>query len=205
MADKQTFLNQIKQGALDTWKKYGVLPSLVASQAILESGWGGSELATKGNNLFGIKADSSWKGTIIELPTKEFVNNKWINTIAKWRVYNSQDESVIDHGEYFINNKRYAKVLNEKDYKNVCKLVYEAGYATNPEYPSKLIQIIEQNNLSQWDKEVLDVKSEPVKTPVKNDKLYRLVTGTFVSKESAEKAKLLIEQEFGYTMYLKEE
>lgn len=151
--NKQDFINAIKNGAIEGYKKYKILPSLTMAQAILESGWGNHHIQ---NNLFGIKAGSSWKGKVAVRSTKEFSNNKWITINAKFRAYNNFDESIEDHAKLLGQNKRYRKVTLARDYRTACLEVWKAGYATDPVYPSKLIKIIEQNNLNQYDK-----KEEP--------------------------------------------
>lgn len=202
MADKATFLSQIKEGALKSWEKYRVLPSLVAAQAILESEWGKSGLALQGNNLFGIKAHG-WAGETIEMPTKEYRNGQLVPATAQWRKYNSWSDSVEDHGLFFVENKRYSTLLNEKDYKKAAILVKESGYATDPDYSSKLLQIIEGNKLYQWDEEAFN--HEIKKATNQDTQLYRLVTGTFAGEESAKKAKENIEKTFGYIVHIKPE
>ena len=75
MAYRQKFIDQVKDGAIRGWEKYQILPSLTIAQACLESGFGTSELAKKGNNLFGIKGD--YNGNSITIKTKEYINGKW--------------------------------------------------------------------------------------------------------------------------------
>ena len=76
------FLSAIKQGAMDGAKE-GVLPSITAAQAILESGWGSSELAkAPNNNLFGIKDSEDWNGEIVTVPTQEYLNSDYITVNA---------------------------------------------------------------------------------------------------------------------------
>ena len=60
--EQAVFLGQLYEGAKETYLHYGILPSVTAAQAILESDWGRSQLARECCNLFGIKADSGWKG-----------------------------------------------------------------------------------------------------------------------------------------------
>jgi lysozyme len=156
MSKQTEFISRIKEGAIQGWLNHRVLPSLTMAQGILESGWGGSSLATKGNNLFGIKAGSDWKGDTIVLPTKEYINSKWITVDATWRKYDSQSDSVADHALFFVQGWRktnYAKVVNQKDYKVACKEVKAAGYATDPNYTSLLVNIIESNKLYEIDEE----------------------------------------------------
>lgn len=155
MATKAVFLANIKKGAINSWKKYKVLPSLVAAQAALESGWGGSGLTAKANNLFGMKAGSSWKGATLVLPTSEYINGKWITVNAVWRKYGSWSASIEDHGKLIASLSRYKKVVGETDYATACRAIKAAGYATDPDYPAKLIATIKANNLDEWDREAM--------------------------------------------------
>jgi hypothetical protein len=74
--DKRDFINSIKEGALKGYEAYGIIPSLTIAQAILESGWGSSQLSVRAKNLFGIKAFSNWRGGKITLPTTEWYGDK---------------------------------------------------------------------------------------------------------------------------------
>ena len=70
---QRDFINQIKEGAIQNWHKYKVLPSITAAQACLESGWGQSALAKSPNfNLFGIKASSDYTGPKVNMRTQEW-------------------------------------------------------------------------------------------------------------------------------------
>lgn len=148
---QQEFINKIKEGAIKGFREYGILPSLTIAQAILETGWGKS---TIGKNLFGIKADASWSGKKKLIKTHEYVNGKKIFVDAYFRDYNSIYESLEDRFK-FLQKPRYKKVVGEKDYRVACKEIQKAGYATDPNYPSKLIGIIEQYKLYEYDKEAL--------------------------------------------------
>jgi len=158
---KQDFLNQIKDGAIQSWKEHKILPSLVGAQAALESGWGTSDLATGGNNLFGVKAGSGWSGETYTVPTKEWDGNKFITINAPFRKYDSWAESIVDHGNFFTSTpfrtENYKNVIGEINYVNAVNAILEpvaqASYATDPDYASKIISIIEQYNLTEWDKE----------------------------------------------------
>lgn len=153
-------LSNIKEGSILTWSTHKILPSLVGAQAILESGWGKSELAINANNLFGVKADSGWKGEKYNVPTKEFIDNQWITINADFRKYKDWNESVNDHANFFIENdfrkNNYRHLIGEKDYKKaveaILKPIAEYGYATDPDYANKIIRIIEENKLYEWDK-----------------------------------------------------
>ena len=149
------FLSAIKQGAIDGAKQ-GVLPSITAAQAILESGWGSSELAkAPNNNLFGIKDSEDWNGEIVTVPTQEYVNGDYITVNAAFRKYTSWNDSVVDHAKFFTSTEwrknNYRKVVNETDYHIAAQELKNAGYATDPSYPGKLIRLIEAYKLYEWD------------------------------------------------------
>jgi len=149
------FLSAIKQGAMDGAKE-GVLPSITAAQAILESGWGSSELAkAPNNNLFGIKDSEDWNGEIVTVPTQEYVNGDYITVNAAFRKYASWNDSVVDHAKFFTSTEwrknNYRKVVNETDYRIAAQELKNAGYATDPSYAGKLISLIEAYKLYEWD------------------------------------------------------
>ena len=149
------FLSAIKQGAMDGAKE-GVLPSITAAQAILESGWGSSELAkAPNNNLFGIKDSEDWNGESVTVLTQEYVNGGYITVNAAFRKYASWNDSVVDHAKFFTSTEwrkdNYRKVVNETDYRIAAQELKNAGYATDPNYPGKLIRLIEAYKLYEWD------------------------------------------------------
>ena len=148
--NKATFLSKITTGIKDCWTKHQILPSVVLAQSILESGWGTSDKALKANNLFGIKANSDWKGPTVTLPTQEHINGKWITIDAKWRKYGSWSDCLVDHAT-FLSKPRYKMIIGNADYKSVCQALQNAGYATDPTYASKLIGVIESNDLTKYD------------------------------------------------------
>ena len=153
MTSQEIFLSQIKAGAISGWNKYQVLPSVTAAQAILESGWGQSQLATDGNNLFGIKG--SYQGQSIYFPTKEWNGSNYIVIQDAFRKYPNWSASVEDHGAFLVVNSRYSNLIGVTDYRRVAGLLQQDGYATAPTYASSLISIIEYNKLHEWDQEAL--------------------------------------------------
>ncbi|WP_143466398.1 glycoside hydrolase family 73 protein [Lactococcus garvieae] len=149
------FIRTIAPYAQESQKKYNVLSSLTLAQAALESNFGQSGLAAKYYNIFGIKAYGDVPTVTLE--TKEFENNKWITIQAKFRVYDSWKESVEGHAYLFTkgttwNPKQYASVLAAQNYKEAAQAVQTSGYATDPAYTEKLIQMIESYGLDQYDK-----------------------------------------------------
>lgn len=148
--DKKQFIDLVKDGALKGQKDYGILPSLIIAQAILESAWGSSGLSKRANNLFGIKAGASWSGKRITMDTAEWYGDKKQIVKAEFRAYDSFKESIEDHNK-LLSYTRYKPLGQCKDYKAACYKVYECGYATDPEYPEKLISLIEENRLYELD------------------------------------------------------
>ncbi|MGL5346729.1 MAG: glycoside hydrolase family 73 protein [Peptostreptococcaceae bacterium] len=157
---KQTkFIESIKEGAIENYKKYKVLPSITIAQGILESNWGESKLASEHNNLFGIKADVYWKGEHTTLETTEY-NGIVIND--KFRKYDDKNESIIDHGKFLADNKRYKNngVFDANTYIYQAKALQEAGYSTlinekgEKVYAKQLVELIKQYNLQVIDSEI---------------------------------------------------
>lgn len=152
--EEQEFIVQIADYAKVLQDKYGILPSISIAQAILESDWGTSELSIKNNNYYGIKGGGT--EPTVTMTTKEFVDGEWIEVKADFRKYASWQESMEDHSELFAkgttwNENQYAKVLTANDYKEAAYALQESGYATDPDYPGKLIRLIEQYQLDQYD------------------------------------------------------
>ena len=148
--ERMEFINSIRDGALKGGRDYGIIPSLTIAQAILESGWGTSQLSKRAKNLFGIKAFSDWTGVRITLPTTEWYKGQMKIVEADFRAYDSFNESIEDHNK-LLGYSRYRPVRECADYKEACQKIYECGYATDPRYPEKLISIIESNRLFEFD------------------------------------------------------
>lgn len=153
---KEEFINKIESQAIKEYNRSGILPSITISQAILESNWGNSKLTREANNLFGIKADKSWYGPRVSYTTEEY-NGEYI--IAEFRKYESWSDSIEDHTNFLIMNKRYKKngLFSTGEYKKQAQALENAGYATttNSEgkkvYAEKLIGVIESNGLNKID------------------------------------------------------
>jgi len=158
MADRKEFLNSIKEGAIQGWIDYQILPSITGAHGALERANGTSVLAEASNNVFGIKGDYNRYGYLHDTWEVDENGNKF-NSTEWFRHYPDIATSVIDHGEFFTSTDwrkdNYQDVIGETDYKKAAQALKDAGYATDPDYPSKLISIIEDNNLVEWDKEAL--------------------------------------------------
>jgi N-acetylmuramoyl-L-alanine amidase len=149
---QRDFIERVAKTAVDDMKKYGILASLKIAQAILESGWGRSGLATIANALYGIKADSRWSGSVFNTQTQEVydgVNAVTVN--ANFRAYDSWEQSITDHTAFLTAGTRYAAVIGETCHITACRDIHAAGYATDPDYSNKLIRLIEQHNLTDFD------------------------------------------------------
>lgn len=143
------FINKIKDSAIEIYKQGGnLLPSVTIAQSILESGWGESLLSKECNNYFGIKGD--YNGQCKLYSTQECYGGKWVSINSYFRKYPTIKEGLIDH-DNLMNLDRYKLVRQATSYKEQCRQLQQCGYATNPNYANLLIQIIEENNLQQYD------------------------------------------------------
>lgn len=183
--EQKNFIKKVGALASADMKKSGVLASLTVAQAILESAWGKSELATGGNALFGIKATKSWKGKVYCKDTKECYDGVNLVTVnnATFRAYDSWEESVEDHSAFLKANKRYKEVIGETDYKKACEAIKAAGYATDPDYVEKLVKLIEGYELTEYDGAAANQEAE--KEAAADKKYYRVQAGAFRRKEGA--------------------
>ncbi|MBC1779475.1 glucosaminidase domain-containing protein [Listeria booriae] len=151
---QQEFINLLAGHAQEIQDQKGILTSITLAQAILESNWGESKLATEGRNLFGIKGE--YQKDSVTMPTQEFENNEWITIDAAFRKYPTWFESLDDHAALFLkgtswDKTKYQGVIKAKDYKTAANALQKAGYATDPGYAEKLIELIEQRNLQAYD------------------------------------------------------
>ncbi|KRM87818.1 Inulosucrase [Lacticaseibacillus thailandensis DSM 22698 = JCM 13996] len=150
-AKQQNYIVSVEEGALAGWYEHKVLPSITVAQSILESGWGGSTLSERAHNMFGIKADSSWHGATYAIATNEVINGRTVTVNAKFRAYSSITASFEDHGAFISGNSRYANIIGNKDYRSVANDLHSDGYATDPTYAGKLIQLIDEYHLTILD------------------------------------------------------
>jgi flagellum-specific peptidoglycan hydrolase FlgJ len=145
--NKPQIIKSLIPGALLSYERYNILPSLTIAQAILETGW---LQHVKGNNIFGIKWTAGCGYEVQEINTHEWINGVKTPMVCNFRKYDSLEDSLLDHGK-LLNFSRYKSVITSKDYKEACQNVYASGYCTDHEYPKKLIAIIEENKLYIYD------------------------------------------------------
>ena len=155
LKQKKDFIKKIGPIAREVDKSYDLLPSITIAQACLESNYGQSDLSQKYNNLFGVKGSNP--NTSAVMTTKEYVKNKWVTVKARFQIYDSYEASIRAHARLFQNgttwnHDQYKHVLASKDYKTQAKALVTDGYATDPDYADKLINLIEQFDLEKYDK-----------------------------------------------------
>lgn len=145
------FVKEVANGAIESYSKYHIFPSITIAQAILESTWGKD---APGNNLFGIKAYGGWTGPYQYLSTSEYIGGIPVKVMDKFRIYSSVQDCLLDHAKFLNDNSIYRNsgVLSATNYIEQAYALQKAGYATDPAYAVKLIDIINQNNFEQYDK-----------------------------------------------------
>lgn len=147
-AHVEQFVARLLPAAQRASEQSGVPAQLIMAQAALESGWGRREIlcadGSSSHNLFGIKADKSWKGPVVETSTTEFINGVAQKTRATFRVYGSYDEAFSDYARFMVANPRYANVLATQDPAEAAHGLQRAGYASDPQYGGKLVRIMKQ-------------------------------------------------------------
>ncbi len=162
--NKQTLSYIKKYAPLAVYEmhQYKIPASITLAQGILESGRGKSELALKSNNHFGIKCHTGWQG--------ERVYHDDDEKGECFRKYKYVETSYNDHSEFLSKRRRYAFLFTygTRDYKKWAKGLRKAGYATDKKYPNKLIKIIEDYKLYEFDK--LKSKNFSKETKKLNDK-----------------------------------
>lgn len=145
------FLDMLLPAAQACQAAHGIPASFTLAQAALESEWGASKLANSGCNLFGVKADPSWKGATTVINTREFVNKQPVMVPALWRCYPDWNACIEDRAQFFIKNKRYAACFKETTGEGWARAVAAAGYATDPDYADKVIGVMRGRNLQRFD------------------------------------------------------
>jgi flagellum-specific peptidoglycan hydrolase FlgJ len=145
------FISALSPSAIESMKLTKVPASFVIAEGALESGWGQSGLYRDAFNMFGVKADPSWKGDILTMNTRECIKGTWCVVKAKWRKYKTLLECVNDHAQFFLKNKRYAGCFAARDGLEFARGVAKAGYATDPQYAEKICSIIRQHDLLKFD------------------------------------------------------
>ena len=196
---KNDYVEQWKSVAIQQMKEHKIPASITLAQGILESASGNSDLAVKGKNHFGIKCHG-WTGE------KMYMDDDAEGEC--FRVYSSANESYTDHSLFLNKYDRYAFLfdLELSDYKEWAHGLKKAGYATNPQYPQLLINLIEELNLSQYDQGMIpEIVAQPeliAEGQMMSNKHDVQVQGKKVEYVIAKKGDTFykISQEFGLTL-----
>lgn len=155
------FIEVIAKYVIKYANDYGIkVHSPIIAQAILESGWGGSTLASKYNNFFGLKCGGSWKGKSVNMATKEEYTVGTLTDIrANFRVFDSIEDGVKGYFE-FINYSRYSNLKGVTNPEEYCRRIKADGYATSSTYVTNLMRVIRDNNLTRFDGTQENVEKE---------------------------------------------
>ncbi|OYU43786.1 MAG: flagellar assembly peptidoglycan hydrolase FlgJ [Burkholderiales bacterium PBB4] len=142
-----SFVRQHNQAASEAERATGIPASFMLGQAGHETGWGKREIksadGTNSFNLFGIKAGGSWKGKVAEVTTTEYVDGVAKKQVAKFRAYDSYADAFKDYARLMSDSPRYAKAMQATSSPQAfASGLQRAGYATDPEYASKLSRAI---------------------------------------------------------------
>ena len=151
---QKKYIERYADLAIEEMYRSGIPASITLAQGLLESGYGLSELALKSNNHFGIKCHNTWQGDKV-----------YHDDDAKgecFRKYDTPEESFRDHSDFLRYRDRYKFLfdLEITDYKSWANGLKKAGYATDPKYPAKLIKLIEDYSLYEYDRGRLKAKSK---------------------------------------------
>ena len=145
--NQQEFLRLHQQSAAGAEAQSGIPASFMVAQAAHESGWGKHEIrhadGTSAHNLFGIKAGAGWTGKVAQVTTTEVIDGAPRKVVAKFRAYDSYDESFRDYARLMKDNPRYAPVIAAgHNAQGFAQGLQRAGYATDPGYADKLTRVI---------------------------------------------------------------
>ncbi len=145
------YIAKYKAIAIQQMNAYGIPASITLAQGLFESGSGNGELARVANNHFGIKSTSDWKGRVY-YKDDDHPNDAF-------RVYNNAEDSFRDHSE-FLKRKNYINLfeLDKNDYRGWAYGLKKDGYATNPNYATLIINVIEKYNLHQYDTPEVEIQ-----------------------------------------------
>ncbi|MFJ4247660.1 flagellar assembly peptidoglycan hydrolase FlgJ [Pseudomonas sp. NPDC089741] len=148
------FVNTMLPMAKEAADRIGVDPRYLVAQAALETGWGKSVMraqdGSSSHNLFGIKASSNWKGDSARAITSEFRDGQMVKETAEFRSYASYKDSFHDLVTLLQTNNRYQDVVKSADNpEQFVRELQKAGYATDPNYATKISQIAKQMNSFQ--------------------------------------------------------
>ena len=155
--DIYKYIDIYKEIAIKKMVEYKIPASITLAQGIFESGAGTSRLATEGNNHFGINCHKEWEGDTIAHDDDDLQEC--------FRKYREAEESYNDHSLFLISRPRYENLftLEIMDYKSWANELKAAGYATNPMYADRLINLIERYDLARQDTICMQLFGDKIK------------------------------------------
>lgn len=150
--EQQNFINSIYEALCKYAPTYNIkCYSAIIGQAILESGWGKSKLASNFHNYFGLKCGSSWKGKSANMKTfEEFKGGTMTQTSDNFRVFDNLESGVKGYLD-FINTKRYSNLKNVSSPKEYLQNIKNDGYASSSTYVDSVMKIVTSYNLTSYD------------------------------------------------------
>lgn len=142
-SDRQGFVAALLPHAQAAADKLGVVPEVLVAHAALESGWGQRMLrqpdGSNSFNLFGIKATGNWQGDTVAALTTEYEGGKPRKQVDNFRAYSSYAQAFDDYAQLIGNSSRYRQALNQGSNAGAyASALQRGGYATDPDYASKL-------------------------------------------------------------------
>lgn len=181
-AERYAYINQHSPLAVVEMHRSGIPASITLAQAILESSWGQGELALAGNNYFGIKCKSDWRGSTYYLKDDDY-NAQGELTKSCFRTYGSVYESFVDHTNFLMNRHFYTACFEHdaNDYMSWAVSLQDAGYATAKDYALRLVDLIERYQLYHFDEAASKPQVEypmVVHNPVKSEPQAPVVVET---------------------------
>lgn len=203
-------------------KTTGMLPSVGIAQFCLESGYGTTDLAVFANNVHGMKCDLSgntWPDSVWDGESKygkyspEVINGVTTKKYSEFREYPCMENSIVDRAAYFIGAmdgscKRYPDINKQTDYKAAIHIIKAGGYATDPDYEAKLVNLVERWELFKYDDVDLPEEAGGDILPKTEEPWYRVrltwgtsMTGQAGAFHDLEKAKECADSNPGYSVY----
>lgn len=148
-AHVEAFVQRLLPHAQAASAATGIPARFMLGQAALETGWGRYEMrgadGANSHNLFGIKAGASWKGRTVDVVTTEYVGGQPRKQVETFRAYDSYADAFRDYANLLRNNARYQNVIAQgSDAAGFAQGLQRAGYATDPNYAQKLMNVIRQ-------------------------------------------------------------
>jgi flagellum-specific peptidoglycan hydrolase FlgJ len=157
------YIKKYKIMAIEEMHRAGIPASITLAQAVLESRYGTSELATFANNHFGIKMGEDWTGGKYYVYSNEWNSHlqRLEKRISCFRAYHSPAESYSHHSDFIRQRPHYQNLfrISRTDYRAWAEGLKKSGYATDPDYAAKLVSLIERFSLHQYDTAPLPIKT----------------------------------------------